>query len=79
VTFGNHKGTGCVELIEIADIQLETCTMFSQLEQTEMAAMRHWISLVKGDEKGKPKACSEDKEYTAKSGEDYNLDYCYNV
>ncbi|WP_394249935.1 hypothetical protein [Vibrio profundi] len=80
VIFGCHKGTGCVELVDIADIQLETCTTFSQIPtESSMSAMRHWISLVRGDEKGKPKACSEDKEFTAKSGEDYRLDYCYNL
>ena len=80
VTFGHQKGTGCVELVEIDDIQLETCTTFGDLTiETEMAAMRHWISLVKGDEKGKPRACSEDKEYKAKGGEDYQLDCCYRL
>ncbi|WP_428774674.1 hypothetical protein [Vibrio sp.] len=79
--FGRHKGTGCVELIEIDDIQLETCTVLSQMDDTadSLAAMRHWISLVKGDEKGKPKACSEDKEYTAKNGDDYLLQYCFSL
>ena len=33
----------------------------------------------KGDEKGKPQACSEDKEYTAKDGEDYYLNYSFNL
>ncbi|MGF1709819.1 hypothetical protein L4C37_04420 [Vibrio kagoshimensis] len=89
VMFGSHKGTGCVELVDIDDIQLETCTTFSQAPKDmtsdrsamdeSTAAMRHWISLVKGDEKGKPKACSEDKEFKAKSGEDYRLDYCYHL
>ncbi|MGF1754297.1 hypothetical protein L4C33_11935 [Vibrio makurazakiensis] len=80
VMFGCHKGTGCVELVDIDDIQLETCTTFSQIPtESSMAAMRHWISLVKGDEKGKPKACSEDKEFTAKGGEDYRLDYSFNL
>ena len=78
VTFGYHKGTGCIELIDIEDIQLETCTTFPQ-EMAEMAAMRHWISLVKGDAQGKPRACKEEKEYTAKSGEDYPLGCCYTV
>ncbi|MCG9580330.1 hypothetical protein L1D13_16170 [Vibrio tubiashii] len=78
VTFGNHKGTGCIELIDIEDIQLETCTTFPQ-EMAEMAAMRHWISLVKGDEKGKPRACTEEKEYTAKNGDDYQLECCYTM
>ncbi|MEF1256185.1 hypothetical protein [Vibrio sp. M260112] len=78
VTFGNHKGTGCVELIDIEDIQLETCTMFPTA-MTEIAAMRHWISVVKGDEKGKPSACTEQKEYTAKNGDDYQLERCYTM
>ncbi|MDC5820639.1 hypothetical protein OPW33_21640 [Vibrio europaeus] len=78
VTFGNHKGTGCIELIDIEDIQLETCTTFPQ-EMAEMSAMRHWISLVKGDEKGKPRASTEEKEYTAKNGDDYQLECCYTM
>ncbi|GLT18761.1 malate synthase [Vibrio zhanjiangensis] len=76
VTFGPHRGTGCVELVNIDDVQLETCTMFP-LETHEMSAMRHWISLVKGDEKGKLRAYTEAKEYTSKSGEDYELVCCY--
>ena len=75
-----------IELVDVDDIQLETCTTFgqspmeaTQSEQRETAALRHWISLVQGDEKGKPKACSEDKEFRAKSGEDYCLNYCYNI
>ncbi|RJX70953.1 hypothetical protein DZ860_11505 [Vibrio sinensis] len=78
VLFGQHKGTGSVELIDIDDIQLETCTTFPH-QDTDMAAIRHWISLVKGDERGKPRACSEDKEYTAKNGDDYRLDYSYKL
>ncbi|NHE87952.1 hypothetical protein [Vibrio vulnificus] len=35
--------------------------------------------IVKGDVNGKPMASSEDKEYTAKSGEDYVLSYCYSI
>jgi len=78
---GCHKGTGCIEHAEIDDIQLETCTTFMQTYETSVptAAMRHWISLVKGDERGKPQACSEDKEYVSKSGEDYILNYCFNL
>ncbi|MBD1566455.1 hypothetical protein P4S52_18155 [Vibrio sp. SA48] len=80
VMFGCTKGTGCVELIVIDDIQLETCTTFTQFaEDVPSAAMRHWISLVKGDEQGKPKACSEDKEYRAKNGDDYCLNYSFNI
>ncbi|MBG0759944.1 malate synthase [Vibrio cidicii] len=80
VMLGCHKGTGCVELIEIDDIQLETRTTFSpSLTGDTPTAMRHWISLVKGDVNGKPMASSEDKEYTAKNGEDYILSYCYSI
>lgn len=79
VLFGRHKGTGCVELVVIDDVQLETCTTFTQPDETSVptVAMRHWISLVRGDERGKPQVCSEDKEYVAKSGEDYLLNYSY--
>jgi malate synthase len=80
VMFGCHKGTGCVELMDIDDIQLETRTTFSpELIGNAPTAMRHWISLIKGDKKGKPMACSEDKEYTAKNGDDYFLSYCYSI
>lgn len=76
VMLGCQRGTGCLELVEINDILLETCTMLSVTGDTESdsTGLRHWVSLVKGDERGKPQACSEDKEYTAKSGEDYCLD-----
>ncbi|GAB2643825.1 aldolase/citrate lyase/malate synthase family protein [Vibrio panuliri] len=77
VTFGRQRGTGSVEFITIDDIQMETCTTFPHMEAS--SAMRHWISLVKGDKKGKPMACSEDKEYTAKNGDDYRLDCCYKL
>ncbi len=79
VIFGRHQGTGHIELVDINDIQLETCTTFTQSDETSVptVAIRHWISLVKGDERGKPQACSEDKEYVAKSGEDYVLNYSY--
>ncbi len=79
VIFGCQKGTGCVELTQISDIQLETRTTFCPTMGDSATAMRHWISLVKGDQNGQPKACSEDKEYTAKNGEDYNLSYCYSI
>ncbi|MGF1742236.1 hypothetical protein L4C34_14345 [Vibrio profundum] len=80
VLFGCHKGTGCVELIDIDDIQLETCTTLPQGTETQtMTAMRHWVSLIKGDKSGQPKACSEDKEFIAKTGDDYCLGYCYKL
>ncbi|MCL9780101.1 hypothetical protein M9194_01485 [Vibrio sp. S4M6] len=80
VTFGCHKGTGNIELVNIADVQLETCTkLCANSSETMVAAMRHWVSLVKGDENGKPNVCSEDKEFVAKNGDDYSLGYCYSL
>ena len=84
---GCHKGTGCIELVEINDIQLESCTTFGQspmeatttMREEPIAAMRPWLSLIQGDATGTPKACSEDKEFSAKSGEDFCLNYCYQI
>ncbi|WP_115720383.1 aldolase/citrate lyase/malate synthase family protein [Gallaecimonas mangrovi] len=78
VAFGCHQGSGNVALAFIDDVQLETCTTFTQMadQDTPTAGMRHWISLVKGD---KPEACVEDKDYTAKNGEDYRLNYCFSL
>ncbi|WP_117232428.1 hypothetical protein [Vibrio maerlii] len=78
VMFARCKGTGKPKHVEISDIEMETCTTFGDM-QGAMPAIRHWISLVQGDEKGKPRACSGDKEFTAKNGEDYQLDCCYEV
>ncbi|MED5524884.1 MAG: hypothetical protein VX447_09050 [Pseudomonadota bacterium] len=79
LSLGCRKGSGAVELVEIEDIQLESCTTFSQgpALPPSMAAMRHWISLIKGD--GKPQAMMEDKEFTAKCGADYYLDYSFTL
>ncbi|MCG3728621.1 hypothetical protein [Vibrio cincinnatiensis] len=81
VLLGCQRGTGCIELIDIDDIQLETSTVLSQEvnDRVPNAVIRHWISLIKGDERGKPQACSEDKEFTAKSGEDYRLSYSFHL
>ena len=78
ISFGRHKGTGCIELVEINDIQLETCTTLSR-DALHTSGVRHWLSLLKGDGKGLSNACNEEKEYTAKSGEDYQLERCYTV
>ena len=75
---GKHKGTGCIELVEIEEIQLETCTTLSS-DAPHISGVRHWISLLKGDGKGLSNACNEEKEYTAKSGEDYQLERYYVV
>ncbi|MFV0448587.1 MAG: hypothetical protein ACK5MF_09010 [Vibrio sp.] len=79
VSLGCHRGTGCVESVEIEDIQLETCTTFMQTDEASIptVAMRHWISLVKGDMHGKPHASSEDKEYVSKCGDEYLLSYSF--
>ncbi|MCG9659893.1 Malate synthase G [Vibrio mediterranei] len=77
VTFARRQGNGFLQLVQIADIQLETCTTFGQSEGHQTTGLRHWVSLVKGDEKCRPTASNEDKEYTAKSGEDYKLGFCF--
>jgi malate synthase len=77
VTMARRKGTGTLELVEIEDIQLETCTTFGQAEEGLATGLRHWVSLIKGDEKCRPAASNEEKEFTAKNGEDYNLGFCF--
>ncbi|MCW8345917.1 hypothetical protein MD535_07840 [Vibrio sp. ZSDZ65] len=77
VMIGRRKGTGRLELVEIDDVQLETCTTFGHSEQDNASGIRHWVSLVQGDEEGRPSASSEDKEYTAKNGEDYTLGFSF--
>jgi malate synthase len=77
VMIGRRKGTGRVELVDIEDIQLETCTIFGQVDGDCTSGIRHWVSLVQGDESGRPRACSEDKEYTAKNGDDYILGFSF--
>ncbi|WED23111.1 hypothetical protein L3Q72_06880 [Vibrio sp. JC009] len=63
--------------IEIADIQLETCATFPNMESETPECMRHWVSLIKRDETGHPVVCLDDKDYTAKNGDDYFLNCCY--
>ncbi|MGF1749095.1 MULTISPECIES: hypothetical protein [Vibrio] len=77
VMIGCRKGTGRLELVEIDDVQLETCTTFGRGEQLHASGIRHWVSLVQGDEDGRPRASGEDKEYTAKNGDDYMLGFSY--
>ncbi|MGF1750474.1 hypothetical protein [Vibrio cionasavignyae] len=77
VTMGRRKGTGCLEFVTIEDIQLESCTTFGQAEGYNGTGLRHWVSLVKGDEKCRPKTSNEDKEYTAKNGDDYALGFAF--
>lgn len=79
VMMGCHRGTGCVELTRIDDIQIECCSTLSQQNQPCEVGMRHWISLIKSDRKGKPAARSEDKEFTAKDGNDYTLETSYQL
>ncbi|MCX9564880.1 hypothetical protein IG518_20310, partial [Vibrio cholerae] len=58
---------------------LETCTVLNHAnEQTQpCTTIRHWVSLIKGDEQGRPQALSEEKEYTARNGEEYFLGNCF--
>ena len=65
VTIGARAGTGRLELVNIEDIQLETCTTFGQTEESYSSGIRHWVSLVQGDEKGRPTACSKDRKHTS--------------
>jgi len=76
IIFGHHE-PGKNTLVTIEDIEMETCTTFSQ--DFSLAAMRHWISLLKRDDKSHPKARKEDKEYTAKNGDDYQLACCFSL
>ncbi len=78
VMFARGKGTGKPTQVEISDIEMEMCSIFGGEEQHK-PAIRHWVSLVQGDEKGKPRACSGDKEFTAKNGDDYQLECCFEV
>lgn len=77
VTIGKRKGTGSLELVDIKDIQLETCTTFSQTEKHYASGVRHWLSLIRSDAQGHSIACSEEKEFTAKNGDDYNLGFSF--
>lgn len=79
LTLGCMRGTGCIEPRQIADIQLETCTVFNQSESHAPTAttIRHWVSLIKGDEQGHPLTRSEDKEYISRNGDAYFLDDCF--
>lgn len=77
VMVAKRKGTGNLELVDIEDIQLETCTTFGQTDKCHASGIRHWVSLVQGDAQGRPRACSEDKEFTAKNGDDYNLGFSF--
>jgi malate synthase len=81
LTFGAGKGTGLLELILIDDIQLETCTYLNSMASESHATLglRHWVSLVKGDDKGRPQVCSENREYLSKDKNDYKLDASFYV
>ncbi|WCE31011.1 hypothetical protein [Vibrio sp. SCSIO 43137] len=74
VSFVKGSNHGNSQSVEISDIQMETCATFSHgsLDQS-LEGMRHWISLLKTDQYGQPKACLDDKDFTAKNGENYLL------
>ena len=74
VSFKRGTNQGNYNKVEISDIQFETCATFSHgCVDSSLEAMRHWISLLKTDDKGQPRAYLDDKEFTAKNGEDYLL------
>ena len=78
IDLGCCQGTGCLEFVQVEDIQLETQTiLYAQGSAERGTTMRHWISLVRGDDKGKPAASLGDKEFTAKNGDDYHLSYFF--
>ncbi len=76
IIFGLHT-PGKDSLVTIADVEIETCTTFSQ--DFSLAAMRHWISLIKRDSSSHIKAHQVDKEYTAKNGGEYQLNSCFSL
>lgn len=78
VSFKRGTNEGTRHPVEISDIQLETCATFGQGTSNSMLqGIRHWVSLIKTDENGQPKASLDDKDFTAKNGDDYLLTCCF--
>ncbi|GLO60870.1 malate synthase [Vibrio sp. MACH09] len=74
VSFKQGSNQGNCKAVEISDIQLETCATFNHGSSEQPSeTMRHWISLLKSDQNGQPRAKSDDKDFTAKNGENYLL------
>lgn len=74
ILFERGTNEGTQSFVDIADIQLETCAKFNH---SAVRGIRHWVSLIKTDEHGQPKASLDEKEFTAKNGEDYILSPCF--
>ncbi|CAH0528739.1 Malate synthase G [Vibrio hippocampi] len=79
VMIGCRPGTGHLEQVNIEDVLLECCTTFGERDGDHASGIRHWVSLVKGDQCGRATASNEDKEYTAKNGDDYKLGFCFDL
>lgn len=74
VSFKQGTNQGNSSSVEISDIQLETCATFNHgCSDESLETMRHWISLLKSDQQGQPKANLDDKDFTAKNGDNYLL------
>jgi malate synthase len=78
VSFKRGTNEGMQSSVEISDIQLETCATFSHSYGDEpKQGIRHWVSLLKTDSQGQPRASLDDKDFTAKNGDDYRLTCCF--
>lgn len=79
ITLGARRGTGCLEMVDIEDIQLETCTHLNALASDRHATLciRHWVSLVQSDAQGHPLVYSEYREYQYKGKGEYQLDMSF--
>ncbi|UGA56252.1 hypothetical protein [Vibrio sp. VB16] len=78
VSFKRGSNEGMTTLVEISDIQLETCATFGHnYDDQGLRGIRHWVSLLKTDDQGQPRASLDDKDFTAKNGDDYVLTCCF--
>ncbi|MDB1123859.1 aldolase/citrate lyase/malate synthase family protein [Vibrio algarum] len=78
VSFKKGTNEGMQSSVEISDIQLETCATFSRsYGEQSTHGIRHWVSLLKTDDQGQPKASLDDKDFTEKNGDDYVLTCCF--
>jgi len=78
ISFKRGTNEGMKTDVEISDILLETCATFRHKNgHDSLHGIRHWVSLLNTDEQGQPKACLDDKDFTAKNGSDYRLTRCF--
>lgn len=74
---GNHvevslgRNAGIKQRVTIKDIQLESITHLGS--ENRDTAIRYWVSLIECNTKGEPVAHLEDKQFTGRSGEDFDL------